>query len=222
MTKVLFVSNDPTIFVSTSSTRMRMRSYAQAIGELHILSAGRSHAREEQEGNLFLHPVHVSKFFREHELARRAHALIQKYGIEVVSAQDPFEHGRAALRAARDTPAKLHIQVHTDFLSPWFVKDGGVFASLLNTHRRKIADQVLPAARGIRVVSERVKTSLIARYGIRIPKPTVIPIAVDAATPIPTPFPKHAFSFALIAVGRLEPEKRIGDIFSALARIGTL
>ncbi len=219
--KTLFISNDPIIFAATSATRARMRAYAEAIGELHIVSSAPRTAREEREGNLFLHPVYVSKLFRVHALAKRAHALILEYGIEIVSAQDPFEHGLAALRAARGTKAKLHIQVHTDFLSPWFIKSGNwrsprVRMPFLNRSRRKIADRVLPSAAGIRAVSERVKASLLARYASRIPEPAVLPIAVDATVPEPVLLPQHSFTFALIAVGRLEPEKRVEDILAAL------
>lgn len=199
-----------------------MRSYAAAIGELHIVSSARSGARDEQDGNLFLHPIQVGKLFRVGALARRAHALILEYGIEVVSAQDPFEHGLAALRAVAGTSAKLHVQVHTDFLSPWFVRSGNwrsprVRMPLLNRWRRRVADRVLPVASGIRVVSERVKASLIARYGSRISEPSVIPVAVSSTVPDPVRLPDHpSFTFALIAVGRLEPEKRIEDILAAL------
>ena len=219
--KALFISNDPTIFAAASPARARMRAYAAAIGELHIVSSAPPAARDEQEGNLFLHPVHVSKLFRVHTLARRAHALVLEYGIEIISAQDPFEHGLAALRAARGTEAKLHIQVHTDFLSPWFVKSGNwrsphVRMPFLNRSRRKIADRVLPNAAGIRAVSERVKASLLARYASRIPEPAVLPVAVDATVPEPVLLPQHPFTFALIAVGRLEPEKRVEDILAAL------
>lgn len=220
--KTLFVSNDPTIFDATSSTRARMRTYALAIGELHIVSAAGSGAHEEQDGNLFLHPVHTSKLFRVRTLATRAHALILEHGIEVVSVQDPFEHGLAALRAVAGTNAKLHIQVHTDFLSPWFTRSGNwrsprIRMPLLNRWRHRIADRVLPVASGIRVVSERVKVSLVARYGSRIPEPVVIPVAVDPIVPEPVRLPAHpSFTFVLIAVGRLEPEKRIEDILAAL------
>jgi glycosyltransferase involved in cell wall biosynthesis len=220
--KVLFVSNDPTIFNAASAARARMRAYAAAIGELHIVSAAGKDAREEQEGNLFLHPVHSWKLFRVRALARRAHALILEHGVEVVSAQDPFEHGLAALRAVHGTQAKLHIQVHTDFLSPWFTRSGNwrsprVRMPLLNRYRRQIADRVLPEAAGIRTVSERVKASLIERYGNRIGEPSVIPAAVDSVVPEAVRLPAHpSFTFALITVGRLEPEKRIEDILAAL------
>ena len=125
----------------------------------------------------------------------------------------------------RGTSAKLHIQVHTDFLSPWFVKSGNwrsprVRMPLLNSYRRKIADRVLPEAVGIRVVSERVKSSLVERYGSRISEPSVIPVAVDSFVPESVRLPAHpSFTFALITVGRLEPEKRIEDILAALALV---
>ncbi|HQT82871.1 MAG TPA: glycosyltransferase, partial [Candidatus Paceibacterota bacterium] len=221
MTKVLFVSNDPMLFDAASAVRARMRTYAALVDELHIVSPARMGAREEQDGNLFLHPVHSWKLLRVRALASLAHALILQYGIDVVSAQDPFEQGLAALRAVAGTRAKLHIQVHTDFLSPWFVKSGNwrspnVRMPLLNRWRCSVADGVLPHAAGIRVVSERIKTSLIARYGSRIPEPAVIPVAVSSVVPEPVPLPDHSFTFVLITTGRLEPEKRIEDILAAL------
>jgi glycosyltransferase involved in cell wall biosynthesis len=221
MTKVLFVSNDPTIFDDASAARSRMRAYAAAIGELHIVGSAPSASKDSQEGNLFLHPVHAWKIFRVAALAKRARTLIAAHGIEVVSAQDPFEHGLAALRATRGTPAKLHIQVHTDFLSPWFVREGNwrspsVRMPLLNRYRVNLAGKVLPAAHGIRVVSERVKESLVKRYGTRIPEPTVIPVFVDPVVPAALPLPARPFKFTLLAVGRLEPEKRVEDILAAL------
>lgn len=222
--KTLFISNDPAIFDAASAVRARMRLYAAQMEELHILSLSYADAREEQDGNLFLHPARSWKIFRVSVLAKVAHALILEYGIQVVSAQDPFEHGLAALRAVQGTSAKLHVQVHTDFLSIWFVRSGNwrsprVRMPALNWYRRRIADRVLPHADGIRVVSDRIKQSLLARYHSTIPEPSVIPVAVGAAVPPLALLPKHSFSFALIAVGRLEPEKRIEDILAALALV---
>lgn len=223
--RALFISNDPNLFIATSEARSRMRAYAAAIGELHIVSVASKDAQEEREGALWLHPVMVGKLFRVRALARRAHELILEHTIEVVSAQDPFEHGIAAVRAIAGTGAKLHIQVHTDFLSPWFVRSGNwrspqVRMPLLNRYRRQLADAVLPKADGIRVVSERIKNSLLERFDARIAEPSVIPVPIDAAMPEPQRLPSHpSFTFALISVGRLEPEKRIEDILAALSLV---
>lgn len=219
--KTLFISNDPTVFDAGSTTRARMRSYATAIGELHILSAGPAGSQDVHEAGLHLYPIHGWKLWRMRRLTKRARALIASEGIEVVSAQDPFEHGLAALRAVQGTPAKLHIQVHTDFLSPWFVRSGNwraprVRMPFLNRWRRRVADRILPQARGIRAVSERVKQSLVTRYGSRIPEPSVIPVMVDAQVPEAAPLPTRPFTFTLVTASRLEPEKRIEDILAAL------
>jgi len=220
--KTLFVSNDPTIFEAGSASRARMKSYAAHLGSLHIVSPGSMSARGAQEGNIFFHPIRTGRWLRVFTLAHRARALILERGIQVVSAQDPFELGLAALRAVRGTNAKLHIQVHTDVLSPWFLRSGNwrspsVRMPLLNSVRRRIADRVLPRAHGIRVVSERVRASLKERYGSRIVEPSVIPVVVDGIVPPPVLLPAHpSFTFSLICVGRLEPEKRVEDILAAL------
>lgn len=217
--KVLFISNDPSIFDETSAARVRMQSYAAQLGELHIVSVAKSNEKDKQEGSLFLYPVRPTTLFRVRVLARRARAIILEKHIEVVSAQDPFEHGLAALRATVGTGAKLHVQVHTDFLSPWFVKSGNWRMTLLNQYRVRIADRVLPKAKGVRVVSERLKASLLAKYGASIPVPSVIPIAIDSTVPDANPLPEHSFTFSLITVSRLEPEKRIQDILFALKQV---
>lgn len=223
--KVLFISNDPSIFIEGSSSRARMRAYAAAIGDLHILSVAPSGSRTVSEGSLTLHPFHGGKLRALLFMSSAAHRIIRANGIEVVSAQDPFEHGWIAREAARGTSCALHVQVHTDFLSPWFVR-GGVFRSpqarvpSLNRFRRFLAARVLPHADGIRVVSKRIRDSMLATYGTRIREPQVLPIVLPGEVPAAEPLPPHRFTFALITVGRLEPEKRIADIFYAIARLG--
>ncbi|HEX5774879.1 MAG TPA: glycosyltransferase [Candidatus Paceibacterota bacterium] len=222
--KVLFISNDPSIFDPASAARARMRNYAAAIGTLHIVSRGTGDRDGLQEGGLFLHAVAGGKLSSLSRIIGTARRIIRTEGIEIVSVQDPFEYGWVALRAIRGTTAKLHIQVHTDFCSPWFTK-GKVFRSasvpmpMMNRVRRALADRMLPKADAIRAVSERVKASLVERYGDRIPVPSVLPIAIDTNVPAAVPLPPHSFPFTLITVGRLEPEKRIEDILDALARV---
>lgn len=222
--KTLLISNDPTIFVPESATHARMREYAAAVGELHVVSRARPDAKLYEAGGLFLYPVTAGKLFALGKIEQLAKRLVREKGIEVVSAQDPFEYGRIATNAVAGTSAKLHIQIHTDFLSPWFVKGSGFRAPevkmpAINTMRRSIADSVLPKAHGVRVVSERIRASLLERYRDKIADPVVIPVAVPARLPDPVALPEHPFSFALMTVGRLEPEKRIEDILYAIGRL---
>ncbi|HEC94028.1 MAG TPA: glycosyltransferase [Candidatus Kaiserbacteria bacterium] len=222
--KVLFISNDPTIFEPKSVARARMKTYASAIGELHILSRAAQHT-EVQDGNLYLHglrplPTIVGRALFFYTLLRHAQALVSRHHIEVVSAQDPFEHGWVAMHAVRATSAKLHIQIHTDFLSPFFTVN-----SFKNKVRIHIANAVIPKADGIRVVSEWIRHQIIERYGKSIPNPTVISIVVPTATSVHVtqphypPLPKFPFTFVLMAIGRLEKEKRIGDSIRVVARL---
>jgi glycosyltransferase involved in cell wall biosynthesis len=219
---VLFVGSDPTL-MEEGASRARMREYAAAIGDLHILTTGPKNYTYEETG-LRIYGVAVPKYLRVATLAKRAKQIIEKHQIEVVSAQDPFEHGLAALRATAGTSAKLHVQIHTDFLSPWFVRGGNIRSPhvpvpVLNRIRRRIADRVLPKAHGIRVVSKRISDSIVKKYGSRIAEPSIIPISVTQERPEKVPLPAHPFTFALLTVGRLEPEKRIEDSIAALARI---
>ena len=221
--KALFVSNDPSLFAEGSPALSRMRAYQAAIGELWIVSRT-PRAAEIHEDGLHLYGVPGGRLSALMRLSRLARRLILQEGIEVVSAQDPFEHGLVAMRAVRGTGAKLHVQVHTDFLTPWFVRSGNIRSArvrmpLLNRVRRRIADRVLPEADGVRAVSKRVADSIVGRYGSRAPAPSVIPIAVPPLPAQAVPFPEHPFTFVLFAASRLAPEKRIEDVLHALARV---
>jgi len=224
---ILFLSNDPSIFEEGSASRLRMRAYADEVaktgGVLHILSRSKKHA-EITEGPLMLHGSSGNKLAVLLTLKRRARKLVRTEAIGIVSAQDPFEHGWIALHAVRGTKAKLHVQLHTDVFSPWFTRGGmarspHVRVPAANHIRRFIAGRVLPRADGIRAVSQRIKDSLIARYGARMESVSIIPIQVSTGLPDKVPLPEPAFPFTLFTASRLEPEKRIEDILYALSWI---
>lgn len=226
---VLVIGSDPQIFDPTSAVRGRLQTYAASVGTLHVLSRAPRQVRAAyqdglQEGSLVIHAVGGGKLTGLLALLARAKRIIKEKQVVLVSAQDPFEHGLVALRAAQATGIKLHIQVHTDFCSLWFVKGHVLRAAhvrmpLLNTIRRRIADHVLPKADGVRAVSERVRTSLTERYPNVGPRIWVVPIATAVSLPEPVPLPERSFTFSIMTIGRLEPEKRIEDAIDALARI---
>ena len=148
---------------------------------------------------------------------------------DVVSAQDPFETGLAAWLIARRFRAPLHVQVHTDFLSPEFARH-----SLLNRLRILIARFVLKRASGIRVVSERIRHSLEARSspvrrilgtgGKLNAHVTVLPIFVDIGR-FNTPKKDRAlesrfmhFKQKILVVSRLEREKNVSLALEAFTK----
>jgi len=224
---VLFISNDPSIFLEESSARLRMREYAEAVskigGTLHVLSAGNV-TENFVEGSLHLYARQATRVMRVFVLTSQAKKILRNTQIDVVSCQDPFEHGLIGLLAVRNTSSKLHIQVHTDFLSPWFTQDSiyrspRVRMPRLNKVRVRLADYTLVRASGIRTVSHRVKESLMKKYGTTIVEPSVIPIFVSQVLCLPVPLPPDSRTFTLLVASRLEPEKRIQDILAAVARI---
>lgn len=225
--RVLIVANDPSLFSAESAVRARMREYASHMEELHVLSQSPSNAEDVVEGGLYLHALPGGRILSLMQMEAAASGLVTRYGIEVISAQDPFEHGFIASRVAKAFSLPLHIQIHTDFLSPWFARSG-VFRSMrvhmpaLNKVRQRIADKVLPQAKGIRVVSKRIADSLVERYGNTLAPVEILPIAVHVDDVPKAPLPAPAFAFSLITVSRLEPEKRIEDIIMAVGRIARL
>lgn len=214
--KALFISTDSSIPDVTSATRLRMQAYADAIGEMHVLLRGRK-ARTTTDGAITIHEVRVPKHLIPFKLQEHARSIIETYGIDIVSTQDPFEYGWVGLKACKGTKAKLHVQIHTDLFSPWFTR-GPLLVSLLNRIRLMLADKVLPQADGIRVVAPRIERALVARYKGRIQAPVVIPIAspdvgAEQRT-LEAPFP-----FTLLTAARLEAEKRLEDLLCAVAEV---
>jgi glycosyltransferase involved in cell wall biosynthesis len=136
---------------------------------------------------------------------------------DIVTAQDPFETGFVAWLIARMMGAKLHVQVHTDFLSPHFAR------GILNKIRVLLARFVLARADHVRVVSDRIKASLHTA-GYRLPAISVLPIFVDIdrfrgahAGVLAGRFLK--FSTRFLVVARLEAEKNVALALKAFAAV---
>lgn len=219
--KVLLISSDISILDQGSSGHTNVRDNALAIGELHVLLAAPV-SEDRDEGSLRIHTATTDGFLAPSLLAK-AHALVAEHGIEAVWAQDAFERGTLGARVAEKEKLPLYVNVDTDFLSPWYSMTG-MFRSTqvrvprVNRKRLRFADTVLPQATGIRVMSERVKESLLKKYGDRIPVPVVIPVAI-AHIPEAVEFPPHLFTFRLMVAGRLDAARRVVDVLDALARI---
>src|SRR5690606_10213044 len=117
------------------------------------------------------HPTaSASRFLYGWDAIRIARSLPRP---DVITVQDPFETGFVGIILSVLLRAPLHVQIHTDFLSPYF---GSV--SLFNRVRAAIAGIALNRAKRIRVVSERIKRSLEEKYQLKAPV-TVLPIYTD-------------------------------------------
>lgn len=180
---ILSLSSDRTIFERGSAVRSRTLEYGRLVNELHIIVYAKRNLGFSEEGfppNIFLYPTNTrTRFGYILGALRKAH-LLKRRGvrIDVVTAQDPFEIGLAAFFIARVLGAKLHLQVHTDIFSPHFKN------SFMNRLRVLLAKFLIPRARAVRVVSERIRRSLLGlvRQGTPV---TVLPILVEQGEDTP-------------------------------------
>lgn len=196
---VLSIGSDRALFTDQSQVRTRALAYARALGALHVIvfSLARDGYVQSANGPLTLYPTNSLTRLNYVDDAIRIARRISK--CDLVTTQDPFESGIAGMRIAHAKKIPLHVQLHTDPFSPYFVR-----ASLLNRIRVGMMPRVLHAATRIRVVADRLKVAIEER--IRPPASVnVLPIFADTArfqSVVRTPEKGH-----LLWVGRFTKEK---------------
>ena len=209
---VLLIGTDRSLFNPASDSGRRHAAYGAHFDEMNIIvftQAAQSLGARDLQVGVHVHPTASRNRFTYGFGALRIARRLPKP--DVISAQDPFETGLVAWVIAKRYGAPLHIQIHTDFLAPAFVR-----GSFLNRVRRMIAGFVLRRAARVRVVSEGVKEGVQKRYALLQPI-TVLPIFVDIEKYAGLPRIKHTrFKVALLAVGRLEGEKQMTRAIDAL------
>jgi glycosyltransferase involved in cell wall biosynthesis len=184
---IINIGTDRKIFDPSSPARKRMINYGKLFDELHIVVfAGKLLGLKDTQiaDNVWAYPTNsLSRFLYVHDavtVGRRIATernLYRKSGKTVVTSQDPFETGKAGFRLRNLIRSGFQIQVHTDFLSPHFAS-----SSILNRIRVGIAKSLLPEADEIRVVSERIKKSILQHIPtIAEDKIDVVPIYADTA-----------------------------------------
>lgn len=230
MSKVLSISTDRRIFEEGSAVFSRTLEYAELFEELHVVVFSLAQNKFEKKQiapNCFINPTNSSnKFSYIFDAISIGRKIIKdrnfEQGKSVVTCQDPFETGLVGLIIKLFDKIPLHIQIHTDFLSPFFSE-----TSFLNKLRVWISKIVLPKSDAIRVVSDRIALSLKTKnYKIKT-NPVVLPIFTDLdkfkiAKPLPNFKNKYPdLDFVILVVARLSKEKRVDlaiDIFARLLK----
>ncbi len=218
--KVLSISTDRKVFDQNSPVRARMIEYGKLFEEMHIIVFSKqSHGFEAWRisDNVWLYPTRsFTKLFYMRDAFKIAKQIItlRKWDPKtvVVTAQDPFETGKVGADIKKSFGFPLQIQVHTDFLSPYFYS-----LSILNKIRVKMSRGILEHADIIRVVSERIKRSLVTQYFIPDTKISVLPIFVESTLFNTEPNPAQVnlqraypqFAFTILMASRLTKEKNI-------------
>ncbi|TSC89698.1 MAG: hypothetical protein G01um10143_188 [Parcubacteria group bacterium Gr01-1014_3] len=226
--KILMLSTDQNVFIKNSPTWERMIEYGKLFNELHIIVY--THKKlgmhdQELSKNVFAHPTNtqfkplyfIDAYLIGKKIIRNSQFLVDN---AVISSQDPFETALVSYFLKIKFRLSFQIQSHSDFLSPYFWKE-----SFKNKARVLLGKWLIKKADGIRVVSERVKRSLVNILDVPAAKIVVLPIIFDLDSvkhyPIKTNLRKKYSNhdFIILAASRLSTEKNIGLAIRAMAEV---
>lgn len=213
--KVLFVGLDRQLFQEGTEACTRMTAYGDIFDEVHSIVYTKKQMGLQPKRlakNVFLHPT--NSWTKFNYIPDAINVGVGFSGVHVVSSQDPFESGLAAVPIARRLSVPLQIQMHIDPFNPYFKKE-----TYLARLRPYMARYTLSKADCIRPVSERIKASVIAQKLKLRSEPEVLPVYVDVSRyeeeqPIESLREKYPqFATIVLMAGRLHPQK---DIQTAL------
>ncbi|MEK9175390.1 MAG: glycosyltransferase [Patescibacteria group bacterium] len=223
--KVLMLSTDQKIFDLNSEAHQRMIGYGGLFDELHIIVYTKcgliSEKKVDISANTFVYPtnskyklLYIFNIFFIAQKILKERTSKQKW---VITSQDPFETGLAGYLLKRFYCLSLQIQIHTDFLSPYFSAE-----SIKNKLRVILGKIIVKRADGIRVVSERIKKSIIKIYPSLVSRVVVLPVFVDIEkirhanirVDLHKKYPQ--FDFIILMASRLTREKNIPMTIGAM------
>ncbi len=219
--KFIFIGSDRKIFDENSVSASRMKDYAKKAEELHLIvfSLRRHKLNLQTRENLKIYPTNsICRLDYVRRAVKIGLQILKNNKSEdfVISAQDPFEAGLVALKLKQKTGIKIQIQIHTDLFNSFFKK------SFLNKIRLKITSRVLPEADGVRVVSERIKKSLL-ESGINLKaEPKVLPIMNFSISKTDEDLKHQLLKIKGLKIGilaRLEPEKNLSLALLSFAKV---
>lgn len=213
--KILSISLDKKILDKNSKNFQRQKEYAQLVNEMHIVVFGPW--KEIKSDSLFIcGSGGRNKIFRFLRAYKKARDILRSENLRewLVTVQDPFFSGFLGYLLKRKFNLKLHVQLHGDFFgSKYFRKE-----SLFNRFRHFLGKFIIKKADGFRIVSQRIKNSLVGSK-ISEDKVAVVPIYTQIKSQTPTPKSQKHNKFIFLTVGRLVPVKNIELQIKALAGI---
>jgi len=220
--KVLIINLDKTIFKNNSSSLERLKEYSALADKIFVITW--TNGREDKicpDGRLEVFPTNSPfkplYYYHTWKLAKK---ILKENKIDLIFTQDPFETGLAGWIIAKIYRIPLQLQIHTDFLSPYFWQE-----SLLNKLRVVLAGFLIRRASYLRVVSDRIKQSVIKELGIAEEKIMSLPIYIDRERIANAPVKYNlrakysAFSFIILIASRLTREKNIALAIRSMKRV---
>ncbi len=219
---ILSIGTDRKLFEEDSAVLSRSREYASKVNEMHIIVFSlRKHKLDKiKNQNLTIYPTNSSsRLFYIFDAIKIGRKIVKSGGFSknnaVLSCQDPFETGVVGYILHKRFYIPLQLQVHTDFLSPFFKKN------FLNFIRVFIANFLVPQSQGLRVVSSTISDSIKNKFPNLKAKVDVLPIFVDIEKfeTREGDFHTPSKSISVLMVSRFTKEKRIDIGLEAFRRV---
>lgn len=220
--KILIINLDKSIFLPESKSLKNLKDYSQQVEKLFVITWIKGdNSSIVFDDRLFIYPTNSrSRLLYIYDTVKIYIKHLKGKEINIVSSQDPFETGFCAWIISKLFKLALHLQIHTDFLSPYFSKE-----SVANRIRVLVAKFLIKRAEHIRVVSQRIFDSL-EKLGLKLKnEPWILPIFVDVEsvknTVLKTSLRKKypQFDFIILMASRFSKEKNIVMAISVMADI---
>ncbi len=218
MTKVLMISTDREVFKEGSAVRERLVALGDLVDQLDVIVFSLKKNNFKQFKVSAKVTVYPTNNLSRLTYISSAFWLGKKIGRPtLITCQDPFETGLAGWLLAQWFRTGLELQIHTDFLAPAFRRESG-----LNRLRHNLGRLLLSEASHTRVVSERIKNSLINNKIVLAKPVLVLPIFTEAtkfSQPIKIDLHQQYSQFKqiILVASRLTREKQIDLAIKALA-----
>jgi len=205
--KVLMISLDPNIVDPESLPGKRMVDYATLTDKLTIVLLSKG-GKKQIRKNLTIYPTYRNKILSFLKAFWLSYCTLRKEKYDLITIQDPFIVPLIGFPLSWFFHIPLQLQVHSTFLSPFWQE------SLKNTIYQTLAKIFIPRAACVRVVSDRIKVSLL---DMKVPesKIFVLPIftEVQSIANYKPRFDLHAkypqFDFIILMASRLVKQKNI-------------
>ena len=217
--QVLTIGYAKRMLEAGSREQERIKALSPALGRLVMVVFTRRSDNlptEFQAGNVSMYGTNartkIGMLWRAYWIGRKV--VGAEKSAWVVSAQDPFATSVIAWLLSLRQNVALQVQLHGDFY-------GGSWQGVRAFLGRQFGRWMLRRAAGIRVVSARIKTALIAR-GIAAQKITVLPVQVDLAAFLAVGAERtwqDTATVNFLYVGRFAPEKQLRTLLTAFKQV---
>lgn len=203
--RLLMISTDRGLFDENANVTKRLMNYSQSFEFVDVIVFSKSGCSEKRYGNISIYPTKsISSVLYIFDALRIALKLKKP---TIITTQDPFETG--VIGFLFSWSVRWNVQIHTDWNNIEFIK------SPLNFVRFCIAHSILWKSDSIRVVSERIRSSL-PRYCFS-KKITTLPIIIEVKPVKNKILQKDVYD--IVTVSRLEKEKNIDVLIRAMVSI---